>query len=320
MTSVSLSDRRKRELLAGGAWVTGVVLFGLVLWLAMFRGTLRAMDYERHRDLDLFAQNHNVQWLVGNINQPAWAPGVPWLAIAGFAILGATCLALAWAGHRAVALALPLVVTLLTLGPSVIDMPGSSGLVPHPFGDAATDYAAWSGLVYNWASGTAVSRWPYLLGAAVQIALVVVPVLLMPRRTAATQVPEVVALVAPLLGLVVVVQLFWTTSLLDLRQLPPGLLGLTVVLSSGLIATGAGRRWVRLLAAALLPGALAAFLLPLMALPGWSALVGFPHAVWVALSVVTTAFVVALQTWRGRQSADTELDATLPAASLAARP
>ena len=322
MTSVSLSPRRKQELVAGGAWLTGVVLFGLVLWVVVTREALRGLERMRQYDLRAYLQTHDLHMLITNVHEPAWVPGVPWLAVAGFAVLGATALALAWTGRRAVALALPLVVAALSLGPSLLGARNGTGLVPHPFGDAESDFAIWTLLpVVDWLKQPLLlPTWPYLLGSALQIALVVLPVLLMPRRRAVLPLTEVVALVAPLLGLVVVVQLMWTTSLFDVRQLLPGLLGGTVVLVSGLIATGDGRRWLRLPAAALLPGALAAFLLPLMALPEWSAFVGFPHAVWVSLSVVTTAFVVALQTWRGRQSADTELDATLPAASLAAQP
>ena len=274
------------------AWLVAVVGYGLVLTVVELVG-LRRFD----------------QWQLGQI-QRALASGdlkaatmwsanaevamvVPWTDIAAFVGVGACVLAVAWAGYRWVALSLPVLLAVITFGPTV-DWYGAQPqhLVAHPIGEGG-GYSLWSALVAVPASqNVTMPAWPYHVGSVVQLVGLLVPVLLTPQVRAASSWRHVLGVASIPIAVAAFLGLATAASIAGYADLSPAVLAIIVVLLAGLISSG--RRGVAArVGAVVLPAVLGAAMYPLLSHVTFGSAGDLPPWAWLVVSALTVGWFAA---------------------------
>ena len=245
---------RKRWSHALAAWLGCVLAFGLILqlatWWTLSREHARAVD--RLVDAVATGDTQRARMLADGLTSWSWTVAFPWLELAGFALVGLTVLALARAGSRWCAVALPFVFALVSIRELAFWQGG--GLSPVPFGEMGgiLDWSPWTMLLDDPSFGVTGTAPAMLIGTAVQTVMLLIPLVLTPRMTPRIELSQVVQRLAVPAITVTGLGLFFTSTdvFTGLRTTAAAL---TLVALSGLLNAADTSRRLRIPAAIVLP-------------------------------------------------------------------
>ncbi len=288
-------------------WVAAVSAYALILFLlAQFQmQRMQAWDMEQIVSA-LRAGNVEQATMYGDSSLAFYYPTS---VLVQFAVIGLAVIGTAWMGRRALAAALPLAVTLASLAPAYW---GESSVAPHPLGE--DDLGLWGSLVSEPAmrSYSALPLWPLLLGSAVQITLLLLPLIAAPPIRSNLPAKEVVLRAAiPAAALATIALAFVPApSAQEIFRGPLVALVLSLLVTA--LASGRGPISLRIGAAVAIPTVLAPIVLSTSldnAAQGWAL-----AAATAGAAVFVLTFAAGL-TWLRKRfgSAEGAAIATVPA-------
>jgi len=246
----SPSDRRWLDVAA--LWVAAVSAYALILFLlAQFQmQRMQAWDMEQ---IVSALRDGNVERAAMYGTDPITLL-YPTTVLVQFAVIGLTVIATSWLGRRAIAVAVPLAVTLASVAPAYW---GEGSLAPHPLGES--DWNSWGSLANEPAmvSYSSLPLWPLLLGSAVQVSLLLLPLIAAPPVRASLPAKEVVFRAAiPAAALATIALTFVPApSAQEVFRAPLVALVLSLLVTA--LASGRGPITLRIGAAVAIPTALA---------------------------------------------------------------
>ncbi|HEX5017831.1 MAG TPA: hypothetical protein VFX15_09635 [Actinomycetes bacterium] len=248
-----------------------VALFALILFL-LSQHQLAALQA---RELERLSEALRL----GNLEQASVIDAsnlvslFPTSVVVQFAVLGLAVIVTARMGRRAIAIALPFVVVVASLAPAYW---GDGGLAPQPLGQ--DDWNLWGSLVSDWVTPyDALPVWPLVLGAAVQTVLLLLPLIAVPKTSAALPAKHVVvrSLIPAAVLAVVALTVVPPTDSAGVYRAPLIAVALTAFVIA--LLTGIGPASARIAAAIGVPTATAAVVIgnPLdQAFPVWTLTIG----------------------------------------------
>lgn len=270
-------------------WVAAVSAYALILFLlAQFQlQRMQAWDMEQIASA-LRAGNIEQATMYGDSSLAFYYPTS---LLVQFAVIGLVVIATAWMGRRAIAVALPLAVTIASLAPAYW---GDGSFAPHPLGE--NDMNLWGSLVSEPAmnSYNTLPLWPLLLGSAVQLTLLLLPLVAAPPSRAMLSAKEVLyrsAIPAAALA-TVALALVDAPSAEEIFRAPLVAVVLSVLVTA--LASGRGPIRLRIGAAVAIPTVLAPIVLSTSldnAAQGWML------AVAAAAGSVFVLTITAALTW-----------------------
>lgn len=247
---------RRRWLDVAVLWVAAVSAYALILFLLAQFQTQRMQAWEMEQIVSALRD--------GNPEQAAMYGSDPMTllyptsVLVQFAMLGLAVIATAWMGRRAIAVALPLAVTLASVAPAYW---GEGSPAPHPLGE--NDWNTWGSLVGEpaIASYSALPVWPLMLGSAVQVALLLIPLIAAPPVRANLLAKDVVLRAAiPAAALATIALAFVPApSAQEIFRAPLVAFVLSLLVTA--LASGRGPITVRIGAAVAIPAVLAPIVL-----------------------------------------------------------
>ena len=249
-------------------WAAAVSAYALVLFLLAQFQMQRMQAWEMEQIVSALRD--------GNVKQAAMYGAepitmlYPTSVLLQFAVLGLAVIATAWLGRRALAVALPLAVTVASLAPAYW---GEGSLAPHPLGE--NDWNSWGSLASAPAmeSYRSLPLWPLMLGSAVQVTLLLLPLMVAPSVRTNVPVKEVVLRAAiPAAALATLALAFVPApSAQEILRAPLVALALSLLVTA--LASGRGPITLRVGAAVAIPAALAPIVLSTSldnAVQGWA--------------------------------------------------
>ena len=245
---------RQRWLPALAAWLGCVLAFGLILQLATWWTLSREHAHAVDRLVDAVAtgDTEHARKLADFLTSWSWTVAFPWLELAGFALVGLTVLALARAGSRWAAVALPFVFALVSTRELAFWQGG--GMSPVPFGEMGgdMDWSPWTMLLDAPSFGVTGTVPAMLIGTTVQTLMLLIPLALTPRMTPRIGLSRVVQRLAVPAITVTGLGLYFSfvSMFTGLRTTAAAL---TLVSLSGLLSAADTSRWLRIPAAIVLP-------------------------------------------------------------------
>ena len=264
-------------------WVAAVSAYALILFLLAQFQMQRVQAWEMEQIVSALRDGNRLQ--ANMYGDSSLAFYYPTSLLVQFAVIGLAVIATAWMGRRAVAVALPLAVTLASLAPAYWT---EGSLAPHPLGE--DDLGLWGSLVSEPAmrSYSALPLWPLLLGSAVQITLLLLPLIAAPPIRANLPSKEVAVRAAiPAAALATIALAFIPApTAQEIFRAPLVALVLSLLVTS--LASGRGPISLRIGAAIAIPTALAPIVLSTSldnAAQGW---------VLAAATAVGTVFVLTI--------------------------
>jgi hypothetical protein len=283
------------------AWLVATSVYAAVLTIVELRGQLRFAAWNDQQVVAAMAAHDATRAAMFADGAATIWIQVPWTDIAAFALISATALAVAWSGRRRTALLLPFVTAALTLEPAVNWYTAQpEPLVPHPVGEGG-GYALWTALVATPAStGQTMPAWPYLLGTALELVAILVPVLLAPRLTPGADGRRLITLAAVPATVVTISVMATTADTTAWTSLAPALLAIVTILLTVIIASRRTGR-LRYVVAIALPAGYAAAVFPLQSHLSFGYFSATPWWAWLIGTSLTTAWVVGrtrTTTWR----------------------
>jgi len=255
LTSPPATLTRRRWTHALAAWAGCVVGFGLLLqlatWWTLSREHLRVVDgLVRAVQTD---DPQRARMLADGL--ATWSSSVPfaWLELAGFALVGLTVLALARAGARWAAVALPLVFAVVPTRDLAAWQGG--GLSPVPFGEmlGEPDWSTWTLLLDDSSSGVSGAARAMLSVTALQAGLLLLPLLVVPALSPRIDVFSVARRLAGPAIIVSALAVFFFGFTDVFTTVRTAAAAVTLVALSGLLSAADTSRWLRIPAAIVLP-------------------------------------------------------------------
>jgi len=264
-------------------WAGSVAVFALVMYL-LARGQLadfRAYEFAAIADALRAGNLEQASMYQPDPTRVLWYPTS---VVIQFAILGLTVIATASIGRRAIAIAIPFIVLAASVAPAYW---GEGGLAPQPLGHYDNDMWAW--LVAEPALGdyAALPVWPLLLGSAVQVILLLLPLVAAPAVKPMLALSNAAgrAIVPGLALAVLALALVPAPSASEMYRAPVVAVTLAFIVTA--LATGRGPLGVRLTAAVAIPAVLAPIVLS-------TALDNDAQGVALSAAAATSAVVVLL--------------------------
>ncbi len=283
-------------------WAGAVAVFALVMYL-LARGQLEDL---RAHELGAMAD----AFRTGNLKQAAMYQSDPTLmlwyptsVVIQFALLGLAVIATASMGRRSIAIAIPFVVLAASFAPAYW---GEGGLAPQPLGHYDNNLWAWLVSEPGMDKYAELPVWPLVLGSAVQVMLLLLPLVAAPAVKPLLSLSQVVArAIIPGLALAVLaLALVPAPSADEIYRAPVLAIALAFFVTA--ITTGRGPVAVRLTAAVVIPAALTPIVLS-TALDNNAQGVAFSAAA-AAAAVVVLLFGFGLERLRSRLSANDSTD------------